>query len=59
MGTRSGDMDPAVPLHMMNSLNMSAKEMDTGGGAGGMLVLACIWAYTAADSNSSRWSGVS
>lgn len=29
MGTRSGDMDPAVPLHMMNTLNMSAKEMDT------------------------------
>lgn len=30
MGTRSGDMDPAVPLHMMNTLCMSAKEMDTG-----------------------------
>ena len=30
MGTRSGDMDPAVPLHMMNTLGMSAKEMDTG-----------------------------
>jgi hypothetical protein len=31
MGTRSGDMDPAVPLHMMNTLGLSAKEMDTGG----------------------------
>jgi hypothetical protein len=30
MGTRSGDMDPAVPLHMMNTLGLSAKEMDTG-----------------------------
>lgn len=29
MGTRSGDMDPAVPLHLMNTLGLSAKEMDT------------------------------
>eukprot|EP00775_Hariotina_reticulata_P003387 gene3387-3660_t len=29
MGTRSGDMDPAVPLHMMNTLKLSTKEMDT------------------------------
>eukprot|EP00882_Tetradesmus_deserticola_P022090 GHRQ01023973.1.p1 GENE.GHRQ01023973.1~~GHRQ01023973.1.p1 ORF type:complete len:255 (+),score=112.83 GHRQ01023973.1:403-1167(+) len=28
MGTRSGDMDPAVPLHLMSSLGLSAKEMD-------------------------------
>lgn len=28
MGTRSGDMDPAVPLHLMNTLSLSAKEMD-------------------------------
>jgi acetate kinase len=30
MGTRSGDIDPAVPLHMMSTLQLSAKEMDTG-----------------------------
>lgn len=29
MGTRSGDMDPAVPLHMMSTLDLSAREMDT------------------------------
>jgi acetate kinase len=29
MGTRSGDMDPAVPLHLMNTLGLSAKDMDT------------------------------
>jgi len=29
MGTRSGDVDPAVPLHMMNTLKLSSKEMDT------------------------------
>lgn len=28
MGTRSGDMDPAVPLHLMSTLGLSAKEMD-------------------------------
>lgn len=29
MGSRSGDMDPAVPLHLMNILGLSTKEMDT------------------------------
>lgn len=29
MGTRSGDMDPAVPLFLMNTLGCSARDMDT------------------------------
>ena len=29
MGTRAGDMDPAIPLHMMGRLGLSAKDMDT------------------------------
>lgn len=29
MGTRAGDIDPAVPLHMMRTLGLSAGEMDT------------------------------
>jgi hypothetical protein len=43
MGTRSGDMDPAVPLHMMNTLGMSAKEMDTGGSLASHLVFELCW----------------
>jgi len=29
MGTRSGDVDPALPLYIMNQTGMSAAEMDT------------------------------
>jgi len=29
MGTRSGDIDPAIPLFMQNELGVGAKEMDT------------------------------
>eukprot|EP00878_Enallax_costatus_P030958 GHUV01033779.1.p1 GENE.GHUV01033779.1~~GHUV01033779.1.p1 ORF type:complete len:413 (+),score=79.58 GHUV01033779.1:418-1656(+) len=29
MGTRSGDLDPAIPLFLMNKLGVSAKDMDT------------------------------
>lgn len=29
MGTRAGDIDPAVPLHMMRTLGLSAAEMDS------------------------------
>lgn len=29
MGSRSGDMDPAIMPYMMNNLDLSAKEMDT------------------------------
>jgi acetate kinase len=28
MGTRSGDLDPAIPLHLMRTLGLSAAEMD-------------------------------
>lgn len=28
MGTRSGDIDPSIPLHMINSLGIDAKEVD-------------------------------
>lgn len=28
MGTRSGDVDPAVPLHLMRALGLGAAEMD-------------------------------
>lgn len=29
MGTRAGDIDPAIPLHMMRTLNVTAGEMDS------------------------------
>lgn len=29
MGTRSGDLDPAIPLFLMNKLGVSAKDMDS------------------------------
>eukprot|EP00879_Flechtneria_rotunda_P020940 GHRR01022049.1.p1 GENE.GHRR01022049.1~~GHRR01022049.1.p1 ORF type:complete len:255 (+),score=97.96 GHRR01022049.1:1041-1805(+) len=29
MGTRSGDLDPAVPLHLQHTLNAAPKDMDT------------------------------
>eukprot|EP00877_Chromochloris_zofingiensis_P013997 jgi/Chrzof1/8851/Cz03g26170.t1 len=29
MGTRSGDLDPAIPLHVMQTLGITAKQMDT------------------------------
>lgn len=29
MGTRCGDLDPAIPLYLMNQLNMTAKQVDT------------------------------
>ena len=29
MGTRAGDMDPAVVLHLQNELGLTVKEMDT------------------------------
>ncbi len=29
MGTRCGDMDPAVVLHLLNKLGLSVKEMDS------------------------------
>jgi hypothetical protein len=28
MGTRAGDVDPAVPLHLMRTLGLTAQEMD-------------------------------
>jgi acetate kinase len=28
MGTRSGDIDPAIPFHMMNSANLGADELE-------------------------------
>ena len=29
MGTRAGDIDPAIPLHMANQLGISTKEIDS------------------------------
>ena len=29
MGTRSGDIDPSIPLYLMDKMNVSAKEVDT------------------------------
>ncbi|KAI8466299.1 MAG: acetate kinase [Monoraphidium minutum] len=29
MGTRAGDVDPAIPLHMMRTLGLGAADMDT------------------------------
>lgn len=44
MGSRSGDMDPAVPLHMMSTLNLSPKEMDTSEQRAGSGVWSLPWA---------------
>ncbi len=29
MGTRSGDLDPAIVLHLINSLGLAPKDTDT------------------------------